>query len=335
MAIVEMKPPQVVLLACGSFNPPTIMHLRMFVYYIFKHFLVELARDYLHRVGKHTVIGGMLSPVHDDYGKKDLVNADHRRQMLKRALETSTWLHLSSWESTQNSWQRTRQVLNYHQFEVDKTLEESKLHQKQGSRLKSPFSWLLKTAALAANGNGFEPVKVKLLCGADLLESFHIPGLWSDEDVKEIVGGFGLVVITRHGSDAAQAIYKSDLLTKYEGNIDIVTEWITGDISSTKIRRCIRRGESVKYLVPDSVIEYIHSNALFSPSIPSSARPISDGETSHIVADESGGGASCAKKPRTAGSSRSSAGRVQPRGTTAGRRRKSRRGGGGRRRAAT
>lgn len=28
------------------------------------------------------------------------------------------------------------------------------------------------------------PVQVKLLCGADLLESFGTPGLWSDEDVS-------------------------------------------------------------------------------------------------------------------------------------------------------
>lgn len=29
-------------------------------------------------------------------------------------------------------------------------------------------------------------VKIKLLCGADLLESFAIPGLWLDEDVSKL-----------------------------------------------------------------------------------------------------------------------------------------------------
>lgn len=28
-----------------------------------------------------------------------------------------------------------------------------------------------------------DPVRVKLLCGADLLESFAVPNLWKDEDV--------------------------------------------------------------------------------------------------------------------------------------------------------
>lgn len=27
------------------------------------------------------------------------------------------------------------------------------------------------------------PVQIKLLCGADLLESFGTPGLWSEDDV--------------------------------------------------------------------------------------------------------------------------------------------------------
>lgn len=31
-----------------------------------------------------------------------------------------------------------------------------------------------------------EPVGVKLLCGADLLESFGTPGLWADEDVSNL-----------------------------------------------------------------------------------------------------------------------------------------------------
>jgi hypothetical protein len=75
------------------------------------------------------------------------------------------------------------------QFEVDRTLEEGKAcagkpHKRTKLAGQSPFSWLLSSAAVAPNGNGFLPVKVKLLCGADLLESFHIPGLWSDDDVS-------------------------------------------------------------------------------------------------------------------------------------------------------
>lgn len=36
------------------------------------------------------------------------------------------------------------------------------------------------------NSNINELVSVKLLCGADLLESFGTPGLWADEDVRTL-----------------------------------------------------------------------------------------------------------------------------------------------------
>ncbi|KAI4460428.1 nicotinamide mononucleotide adenylyltransferase [Holotrichia oblita] len=151
---------KIVLLSCGSFNPPTNMHLRM----------LELARDQLHKLGYEVVLG-LISPVHDGY--------------------------------------------------------------------------------------------VKLLCGADLLESFDTPGLWAIKDVEEIVGNHGLVVVTREKSDPQQFIYMSDILTKYMSNITVINEWIRNDVSSTKIRRALRRNESVKYLVPDQVIDYITRQELY------------------------------------------------------------------------
>lgn len=46
-------------------------------------------------------------------------------------------------------------------------------------RLDSSTSWLTHLAGST------DPVSVKLLCGADLLESFARPGLWKDEDVSK------------------------------------------------------------------------------------------------------------------------------------------------------
>ncbi|KAJ8945112.1 hypothetical protein NQ318_001577 [Aromia moschata] len=107
------------------------------------------------------------------------------------------------------------------------------------------------------------PVQVKLLCGADLLESFGTPGLWADEDIEAIVGRHGLIVISRAKSNPMEFVYNSDMLTKFMSNIVIVTEWIRNEISSTKIRRALRRSESVKYLLPDTVIEYIIRYSLY------------------------------------------------------------------------
>ncbi|KAK2572265.1 Nicotinamide/nicotinic acid mononucleotide adenylyltransferase 1 [Acropora cervicornis] len=192
MAAAFASKTKVVLLSCGSFNPVTFLHLRMF----------ELARDALNKTGVYTVVKGFFSPVNDGYKKK----------------------------SKQSGWQETIKVLTHMS---DKFVDSA---------------------------------HVKLLCGADLLESFAVPNLWKDEDIEQIVGQYGLVVISRAGSNPESFIYESDVLTKFKDNIHIVTEWISNDVSATKIRRALRRGESVKYLIPDPVIEYIKANKLYVPA---------------------------------------------------------------------
>ncbi|KAF5287537.1 hypothetical protein FQR65_LT12208 [Abscondita terminalis] len=240
-----MQPTKVILLACGSFNPPTIMHLRIF----------ELARDHLHRLGSHVVIGGLISPVHDAYGKRDLVSSTHRLSMIKHALQNSDWIKLSDWECNQETWTRTRQTLQYHQNKINSILNSS----NDFNTDDSDYAWMPDSIRNGCNS----PVQVKLLCGADLLESFAVPGLWSDEDIETIIKHHGLVVVTRENTNPLKFIYNSDALTRLMANITIVTEWITQDVSSTKIRRALRRSESVKYLLPDKVIDYIHKNALY------------------------------------------------------------------------
>ncbi|KAL3270078.1 hypothetical protein HHI36_009136 [Cryptolaemus montrouzieri] len=165
-----MPPTKIVLLACGSFNPPTNMHLRMF----------EIARDHLHRIGSHIVVGGLISPVHDAYAKNDLESATHRKEMVRLALQTTDWIKISDWECNQESWSRTRQVLNYHQNHVNEILQASL--NDNNSNIDEGSNWFQDNCK---NGCCPDGVGIKLLCGADLLESFGTPGLWADEDVSK------------------------------------------------------------------------------------------------------------------------------------------------------
>lgn len=66
-------------------------------------------------MGQYEVVGGIISPVHDAYGKKELVSATHRLNMIKISLQGNEWVKLSDWESRQETWTRTRQILQYHQ----------------------------------------------------------------------------------------------------------------------------------------------------------------------------------------------------------------------------
>ena len=148
------------------------------------------------------------------------------------------WIFSSvdDWEVKQSNWSETLHVLKH----TEKKIKEQ-----------------------YASSDSKDIPHVKLLCGGDLLESFAVPGLWKEEDMAAIVRDYGLVVITRHGSDPEKFIYESDLLTSYKNNIYIVKEWIYNDISSTKVRCAMRRDESIKYLVADPVIEYIKKHGLY------------------------------------------------------------------------
>lgn len=54
------------------------------------------------------------------------------------------------------------------------------------------------------------------------------------------------------------------MLWKHQNNIRLVKEWITNDISSTKIRWALSKDQSIRYLVPDLVQEYIEKHTLYS-----------------------------------------------------------------------
>ncbi|XP_069013153.1 nicotinamide/nicotinic acid mononucleotide adenylyltransferase 3 [Embiotoca jacksoni] len=226
-----------ILLACGSFNPITNQHMRLF----------ELARDYMHSTGQYRVVGGIVSPVSDGYGKQGLVLAKHRIAMAKLALQSSNWVTVDEWETQQPDWTETVVTMRYHYERFLKEYEQStETHSGAGGNTTSP------------------PPHLKLLCGADFLDTFKIPGLWQDDHVEELVGHFGLVCVSRGRLQPERAVHESDMLSRHGRNIFLLREWVMNEVSATEVRRALRRGLSVKYLIPDSVIEYIHQHNLYT-----------------------------------------------------------------------
>ncbi|KAM4659292.1 nicotinamide/nicotinic acid mononucleotide adenylyltransferase 3 [Amazona ochrocephala] len=236
-----------ILLACGSFNPITNMHMRLF----------ELARDHLHQTGGYQVIEGIVSPVNDGYRKKGLVSARHRVAMAKLALETSDWIRVDPWESEQETWIETVKVLRHHYNESLRLFQSKKEFMKNKRPIKRA------TEDSLSYQHSVLP-ELKLLCGADFLETFKTPNLWKEEHITEVVEKFGLVCVSRAGSDPAQHIKESEFLSKFQHNIFLVKEWIQNEISATQIRYALRRGLSVKYLIPDSVIAYIAHHNIYT-----------------------------------------------------------------------
>ncbi|KAM6981966.1 nicotinamide/nicotinic acid mononucleotide adenylyltransferase 1-like [Tautogolabrus adspersus] len=243
---------KVVLLSCGSFNPITNMHLRMF----------ELARDHLVDTGQYRVVKGIISPVGDGYKKKGLIEASHRLEMARLATKDSDWITVDDWECLQPEWVETSKVVRHHYDDllaaeqniddVD-TVKYTKKRRVEENHFEG-----------SSSRRGRDSPQLMLLCGADVLESFGVPNLWKQEDIAEIVGRYGLVCITRNSNDPHKFIHQSDTLWKYRKNIHVVREWVTNEISATHIRRALRRGRSVRYLLPDKVVRYIQENDLYS-----------------------------------------------------------------------
>ncbi|XP_065862658.1 nicotinamide/nicotinic acid mononucleotide adenylyltransferase isoform X2 [Euphorbia lathyris] len=213
----------VVLVATGSFNPPTLMHLRMF----------ELARDALNSEG-YCVAAAYISPVSDAYKKQGLISGIHRLRMCNLACESSDFIMVDPWEVNQSTYQRTLTVLK---------------------RIESCFI----DGAKISKGR----LKVMLLCGSDLLHSFSIPGVWIPEQVRNICRDYGIVCIRREGQDIEKVISDNEILDENRHNIKVVDELVPNSISSTRLRECISRGLSIKYLTVDGVREYIREQQLY------------------------------------------------------------------------
>ena len=222
----SLSPPQplVVLLACGSYSPVTAMHLLLF----------ETARNYLmYETGVLDVVGGIISPVHDSYGKPSLVPAQHRINMTRAATASSSWITTSAWEALQPGWTTTCATMSaYSRYIADAQLYPA-------------------------------PPRLVLLCGADLLESTQVPGLWAAEDLDAILGQYGVAVIERVGLDLERLIEGDERLRRWRSHIWIVPQRVVNNVSSTVVRNMVRDGLSIEYLVDAVVRDYIYQHALF------------------------------------------------------------------------
>ncbi|KAI7899326.1 uncharacterized protein BX663DRAFT_441368 [Cokeromyces recurvatus] len=236
MYIDESKIP-LVLVACGSFSPVTYLHLRMF----------EMAQDHFKERNEFELLTGYYSPVSDYYMKEGLAKAEHRVKMCQLAVETtSNWLMVDSWEARQTTYQRTAVVLDHFDHELN-TIGAYSFFVLIGKRRK---------------------IRIMLLAGGDLIASFGHPGVWAPNDLHHIVGHYGCVIIERTGTDVYGFLLSHDILYQHRMNVTVIKQLIHNDISSTKIRLFVKRGMSIKYLLPNPVIDYIHNHGLYLPLPP-------------------------------------------------------------------
>lgn len=113
-------------------SPITYLHLRMF----------EMALDFVNDREQFEIMGGYFSPVSDDYKKADLAHHTHRVRMIEMAVGDSPWLMVDDWEASQKSFVRTVSVLDHFERQLKGKISSDK------------------------------PVRIMLLAGGDLIQSF-------------------------------------------------------------------------------------------------------------------------------------------------------------------
>ena len=209
--LVDSSKTPLVLVACGSFSPPTYLHLRMF----------EIAADYVRENTNFEIVGGYMSPVNSNYKKEGLESADVRVKMCMLATMGHDWLSVDDWEGLAPSYVPTAQVLDH--FDAE----------------------LKGLGGVATEDGKKKPVRVALLAGADLISTFGTPGVWSPQDLEHILGEptrntlarfvayrnsgrYGCFILERMGVDIDESLENLD---RWISNIWFINQPITNDVS--------------------------------------------------------------------------------------------------------
>lgn len=232
-----------VLVACGSYSPITVLHVQMF----------NMAERHVESTPRQSpgdgstgpdfeVVGSYLSPVSDAYKKPALASALHRLAMCELAVG-STDIMVDPWEALRCDeatrepvYTSTVDVLHHvdHEINRDGGIETS-------------------------DGLGRVKAQIVLLMGADVAATMGDPKLWPTPDVDAILGHYGAFVIERPMQTHIDKALES--LRKYDDKIWVV-EAFENDVSSTKIRAQLKNGERVLDLA-QPVYEYIKTNDLY------------------------------------------------------------------------
>lgn len=182
---------------------------------------------------------GSFNPIHNGH----LIIA---QSVLEYAKLDEIWFIVSP----QNPFKRNKKLL--HEFDrydmVRLSIEDNDRFRVSDIEFNMPRpSFTIDTLVYMKEKNPSR--EFKLIIGGDNLAVFP---KWKNSE--KILDEFGLIVYPRPGSADAEELEHP--------NIDYIKAPLL-DISATFIRKCIREGKSIKYLVPQKAAEFISDRKLY------------------------------------------------------------------------
>ena len=115
-----------------------------------------MAVDYINDMGIYELLGAYFSPVSDGYNKPGLCGWKDRVEMCLQATKDSEYIMVDSWEASQATFVRTCKVLEHFDSILNPN-SDSKDEKKK--------------------------IRINLIAGGDLIQSFAIKNLWDEKDV--------------------------------------------------------------------------------------------------------------------------------------------------------
>ena len=100
--------------------------------------------------------------------------------------------------------------------------------------------------------------EIRLIIGTDNLKELDT---WYE--IEKLLSEFKIIVLGRAEDNIGEIIKNHKLLSKYSSSFIITNISLRTNLSSTFIRNEIKNHHSVRYLLPDEIIEYIKSNKLY------------------------------------------------------------------------
>ena len=100
--------------------------------------------------------------------------------------------------------------------------------------------------------------KIRLIIGTDNLKELD-----SWYEIEKLLSEFKIIILGRAEDNIGEIIKNHKLLSKYSSSFIITNISLRTNLSSTFVRNEIKNRHSVRYLLPDEIIEYIKSNKLY------------------------------------------------------------------------